>query len=86
MPVVLPVAVPVVPAVAANEKQSVLKSELIDLSGFTVPMIGADIKHRLLIRCPQIPKSGLIEVPVPEAVSSFLQLSEQIVKSLGLPS
>ena len=49
-------------------------------------MIGADIKHRLLIRCPQIPKSGLIEVPVPQTVSSFLQLSEQIVKSLGLPS
>lgn len=81
VPVPAPIAVP-----AGNDKELIMKSEVFDLSSFTVPMIAADIKHRLLLRCPQIPKSGLIEVPISEHVSSFFDLSQTIVKQLGLPS
>ena len=49
-----------------------------------VPVIGADIKHKLLIRCPQIPKSGLFEVPVADKVASFYDLSQAITSSMGL--
>lgn len=49
-------------------------------------MIGADIKHKLLVRCPQIPKSGLIEVPVADSVASFYDLSQTITRSLGMAS
>jgi hypothetical protein len=62
-PVLAPLAVPAVVS-SAKDNEIVLKSELIDISAFTVPMIAADIKHRLLVRCPQIPKAGLIEVPI----------------------
>lgn len=84
VPVPAPIAVPIVPAV--NDRELIMKSEVFDISSFTIPMIGADIKHRLLIRCPQIPKSGLIEVPISNQVSSFFDLSQTIVKELGLPS
>ncbi len=47
-------------------------------------MIAADIKHKLLVRCPQVPKSGLIEVPVADTVASFFDLSQAITRSLGL--
>jgi hypothetical protein len=88
LPAVVPAPVhpPAVPVSPVNEKELVLKSELLDLSTFTIPMIAADVKHRLRVRCPQIPKTGLIEVPVPEAVGSFLELSEAITSSLGLPA
>lgn len=78
-PIPVPVVIP-----AGNDKEIVLKSELLDITGFTIPMIGAEIKHRLLIRCPQIPKTGLIEVPISEEVKSFLDLSKTITKELGL--
>lgn len=63
-----------------------MKSSLLDLSTFTIPMIGQDVKHRLRVRCPQIPKTGVIEVPVSEAVASFWELSQAITSSLGLPA
>lgn len=40
----------------------------------------------MLIRCPQIPKSAVIEVPVSDKLKSFWDLSCEIVKELGLPS
>lgn len=86
VPVPAVVNVPVVAVPATNEKELIAKSTLLDLSGYTMPMIGADIKHKLLVRCPQIPKSGLIEVPVADKVASFYDLSQTITRSLGLAS
>lgn len=39
-----------------------------------------------MIRCPQIPKSAIIEVPVSEKLKSFWDLSNEIIKELGLPN
>lgn len=85
-PPVVPVSAPVVAVPAVLDNELISKSSLLDVSNFTIPMIGAEIKHRLLIRCPQLPKTGLIEVPISEKISSFFDLSETIVKELGLSS
>jgi hypothetical protein len=48
------------PAVVVKDIEKVCQSTALDLSNFKLPVIAADIKHRLFVRCPQIPNSTLI--------------------------
>jgi hypothetical protein len=86
-PVVAVSSVPVLPAVAVvKDMEKLCQSTALDLTSFKIPVIGADVKHRLLVRSPQIPNSGVIEIPVTLEIRSFFELSQHIVAELGLSS
>lgn len=60
-PVVAVPSVPVPPPVViVTDLEKVCQSTALDLNSFKIPVIGAEIKHRLLIRAPQIPNAGVI--------------------------
>jgi hypothetical protein len=81
-----PIIAPVLPLVSVPSQPSsnlVCKDTLLNLTNLKFPQVAPEVKHRLRVYCPQIRK-GLIEIPFPTTLTSYLELSQWIVDSLGL--
>lgn len=81
-PVVAP-SVPVPPPVLVVPDNLVTKNSILNLSQFSIPVLGPEIKMKMQLNCPQIRKTA-IELPFNDNLDSFLDLSKYIVNKLGL--
>lgn len=61
----------------------VSKNTILNLSKLTIPIIPAETKYKMILRCPQIRKTA-IELPFNDALDSYFDLSRYIITQLNL--
>ncbi len=73
------------PVVGQQTSSAVIDSStnVLDMSGFTIPSIDSNDKHVLKVICNQIRKSP-IEIPIREDIETFAHFSSYIISILGL--